>query len=112
MDDKYYADLAMKLECESQIKALSEWIVANPSGKDSTREEQQEKEDKKRSLLMWRGRLSMLCRDALTFVCDDKGASLIEYGLLLALITLVCMGAIAMLGNSISEMLGSIAGKI
>jgi pilus assembly protein Flp/PilA len=35
---------------------------------------------------------------------DEEGASLAEYGLLLALIAVLCVGAIALLGTSISSM--------
>jgi pilus assembly protein Flp/PilA len=46
------------------------------------------------------------------FVRDEEGASLVEYGLLLALIAVVCIGAVAVLGGSISSMLNSLAGTI
>lgn len=34
---------------------------------------------------------------------DERGASLVEYALLLALIAVVCVGAISVLGNSTTE---------
>jgi len=34
---------------------------------------------------------------------DERGASLIEYALLLALIALVCVGAVAVLGGTTQE---------
>jgi pilus assembly protein Flp/PilA len=46
------------------------------------------------------------------FVRDEEGASLVEYGLLLALIAVVCITAVATLGGSISTMLNSLAGSI
>lgn len=33
----------------------------------------------------------------------DEGASMVEYALLLALIAVVCIGAVTMLGNSASD---------
>jgi pilus assembly protein Flp/PilA len=42
----------------------------------------------------------------------EEGASLVEYGLLLALIAVVCIGAVSTLGLSISGMLSSLAGTI
>jgi pilus assembly protein Flp/PilA len=46
------------------------------------------------------------------FVRGEEGASLVEYGLLLALIAVVCIAAVAALGSSISTMLNSLAGSI
>ncbi len=46
------------------------------------------------------------------FVRDEEGASLVEYGLLLALIAVVCLVAVSTLGKSISTMLNSLAGSI
>ncbi len=42
----------------------------------------------------------------------EEGASLAEYGLLLALIALVCLAAITLLGTQISSMFVSIAGSL
>ena len=38
------------------------------------------------------------------FVRDEEGASLVEYGLLLSLVAVVCIVAITLLGTSISTM--------
>jgi pilus assembly protein Flp/PilA len=43
---------------------------------------------------------------------EEEGASLAEYGLLLALIALVCITAIAALGSQISAMFSSLATSI
>jgi pilus assembly protein Flp/PilA len=42
----------------------------------------------------------------------EEGATLAEYGLLLALIAVVCIAAITLLGTSISAMFVSVAGSI
>jgi pilus assembly protein Flp/PilA len=42
----------------------------------------------------------------------EEGATLAEYGLLLALIAVVCITAIAALGTQISAMFNSLAGSI
>jgi pilus assembly protein Flp/PilA len=42
----------------------------------------------------------------------EEGATLAEYGLLLALIAVVCLAAITLLGNQISSMFASLAGTI
>jgi len=43
---------------------------------------------------------------------DEEGASLVEYGLLLSLVAVVCIAAITLLGGSISSMLSTLAGQI
>jgi pilus assembly protein Flp/PilA len=46
------------------------------------------------------------------FVQAEEGASLVEYGLLLALIAVVCIGAVSALGVSVSGFLGGLAGSV
>jgi pilus assembly protein Flp/PilA len=46
------------------------------------------------------------------FVRKEEGASLAEYGLLLALIAVVCIGAIMLLGGNISTMISTLAGSL
>jgi pilus assembly protein Flp/PilA len=43
---------------------------------------------------------------------EEEGASLAEYGLLLALIAVVCIAAITSLGGTISSMFFSVSGTI
>ena len=43
---------------------------------------------------------------------SEEGATLAEYGLLLALIAVVCLAAITLLGSTISSMFASLAGTI
>lgn len=47
-----------------------------------------------------------------TFVTDENGAELAEYGLVLALIAVAAIAALGTLGGSISSTLGSVAGSI
>jgi pilus assembly protein Flp/PilA len=42
----------------------------------------------------------------------DEGATLAEYGLLLALIAVICMAAISLLGNKISNMFSTLSSSI
>jgi pilus assembly protein Flp/PilA len=42
----------------------------------------------------------------------EEGATLAEYGLLLALIAVVCIAAITVLGTKISSMFSTVAGSI
>ena len=43
---------------------------------------------------------------------DDRGASLVEYALLVALIAVVCIGAITLLGNNAKGKFSSVASSI
>jgi pilus assembly protein Flp/PilA len=42
----------------------------------------------------------------------DAGASLVEYALLLALIVVVCIGAVTYLGNTVGNSMSSSASKV
>jgi pilus assembly protein Flp/PilA len=64
------------------------------------------------NVLLRRISMTKLLAASRNFVRDEDGASLVEYGLLLALIAVVCIGAVAALGSSISTMLNSLAGSI
>ena len=56
--------------------------------------------------------MTKLLAAATKFVRDEEGASLVEYGLLLSLLAVVCIAAVSLLGTSISTLLNSLAGKI
>jgi len=43
---------------------------------------------------------------------EDKGATAVEYGLMVALIAVVIIGAVTTLGGNLSTMFSSIAGKV
>lgn len=43
------------------------------------------------------------------FLRDEDGATLIEYALLVALIAIVCVGAITLVGNNVNSKLNSAA---
>ena len=45
-------------------------------------------------------------------VLDEGGASLVEYALLVALIALVCVGALALLGNDVSTPISAVGGSL
>lgn len=46
------------------------------------------------------------------FVNDDAGATMVEYGLMLALIAVVCLGAVALVGTRASALFNQIAGSL
>jgi pilus assembly protein Flp/PilA len=48
----------------------------------------------------------------LRLVRDEAGASLVEYALLVALIAVVCIAAIALIGNSASTQLSGVGNSI
>jgi len=43
------------------------------------------------------------------FVREEEGASLVEYVLLIALIAVVCVGAVTLLGGNVNTKLGTAA---
>ena len=43
---------------------------------------------------------------------SERGASLVEYALLLALIAMVCIAAVTLLGNSVSTRLSGTGGSL
>ena len=43
---------------------------------------------------------------------EERGASLVEYALLVALIAVVCIAAVTLLGNNASSKFNSVAGSI
>jgi pilus assembly protein Flp/PilA len=45
-------------------------------------------------------------------VKNEEGQDLLEYALLIALIALVCVGAVALAGSKVSEVFTNIAGQI
>jgi pilus assembly protein Flp/PilA len=46
------------------------------------------------------------------FVKEEEGASLAEYGLLLALIAVVCISAVTLLGTNVKTIFNTIASTI
>ena len=43
---------------------------------------------------------------------EDKGATLVEYALLVALIAVLCIGAVSLVGNKVSLKFSSIASAV
>ncbi len=48
----------------------------------------------------------------LTIIRNEEGQDLIEYALLVGLISLVAVAAIGLAGGSVNEIFGNIAGKL
>lgn len=48
-------------------------------------------------------------RGAIPFVADERGATMVEYGMLIALIAICVMGALFMVGGSISTRFSQLA---
>jgi pilus assembly protein Flp/PilA len=46
------------------------------------------------------------------FVRDETGATMVEYGLMLALIAVVCLGAVALVGTNAAALFNQIAGSL
>ena len=43
---------------------------------------------------------------------EEDGATMVEYGLMLALIAVICIGAVALIGTNASTMFTNIAGSL
>jgi pilus assembly protein Flp/PilA len=56
--------------------------------------------------------MRMLAAATRSFIKGEEGASLAEYGLLLALIAVVCITAITLLGTNVSTMFSQIGTSI
>jgi len=47
-----------------------------------------------------------------SMIRDEEGATMVEYGLLVALIALVALGAVQTLGGNLSTLFGNVAGSV
>jgi pilus assembly protein Flp/PilA len=56
--------------------------------------------------------MTTLIDAARRFGRDEEGASLAEYGLLLALIAVVCIAAVSLLGTNITSIFNTVASTI
>ena len=56
--------------------------------------------------------LSLLFVYLSTFFQDDEGQGMAEYGLILALVAVVCIGAFTLLGGGVSGQLGTVNGAL
>jgi pilus assembly protein Flp/PilA len=43
-----------------------------------------------------------------SFVAREEGATMVEYGLMVALIALVCIGAVALVGTQLATLFGDV----
>jgi pilus assembly protein Flp/PilA len=43
---------------------------------------------------------------------EEEGATAVEYGLMVALIAVVIIGAVSLLGNTLSELFSNVAGSL
>jgi pilus assembly protein Flp/PilA len=46
------------------------------------------------------------------FVRGEEGATMVEYGLMVALIAVVCVGAVTLVGSSLQGLFNTIAGSL
>jgi pilus assembly protein Flp/PilA len=47
-----------------------------------------------------------------SLIRDEQGATMVEYGLLIALIAMVALGAIVILGQNLSNLFSTVAGTV
>ncbi len=56
--------------------------------------------------------MSKIASAARQFVRNEDGATMIEYGLMVALIAVVCIGAVTLLGTNASTTFGTAAASV
>lgn len=56
--------------------------------------------------------MARLARAVRTFVSNEDGAALVEYGILIALIAVIALVVVATLGNKVSAKFSEIAAKL
>jgi len=47
-----------------------------------------------------------------SFVAQEEGATMVEYGLMVALIAIACIGAVALVGTNLSGLFNRVSGSI
>ena len=56
--------------------------------------------------------MRQLLSHAKSFVVQDEGATMVEYGLMVALIAIACIGAIAVVGTNLSGLFNKAATSV
>ena len=46
------------------------------------------------------------------FVHEEEGATMVEYGLMVALIAVICIAAVTLLGTSVSSLFGGVSNNV
>jgi pilus assembly protein Flp/PilA len=62
--------------------------------------------------LNWEENMARLTHAVRNFVKHEEGAALVEYGILIALIAVVCLVVVALLGNKVSSVFQAIVSKL
>jgi pilus assembly protein Flp/PilA len=55
---------------------------------------------------------SVLSKVVARFVRDQRGATMLEYGLLVGLIAIACVAAMTLLGNTLAGMFGDVVDEL
>jgi pilus assembly protein Flp/PilA len=58
-----------------------------------------------------KGEFKMI-KKLINFFKDEEGATMVEYGLMVALIAVVCIGAVTLLGTNLSSRFTDVATKV
>ncbi|QCP53831.1 Flp family type IVb pilin [Trinickia violacea] len=56
--------------------------------------------------------MKAIFNQAKRFIRDEEGATMVEYGLMVALIAIVCIGAVTTIGTNLNLVFSDIAAKI
>jgi pilus assembly protein Flp/PilA len=53
-----------------------------------------------------------MVKKLINFCKDEEGATMVEYGLMVALIAVICITAVALIGTKLNTQFGSVAAKL
>jgi len=64
------------------------------------------------SFCLWRVRMSSFIRKVKSVVVREEGATMVEYGLMVALVALVAIGGVTALGTSLNALFNSVVAQL
>ena len=64
------------------------------------------------SFCLWRVHMSSFIRKVKSVVVREEGATMVEYGLMVALVALVAIGGVTALGTSLNNLFNSVVAQL
>jgi pilus assembly protein Flp/PilA len=64
------------------------------------------------SFCLWRVHMSSFIRKVKSVVVREEGATMVEYGLMVALVALVAIGGVTALGTSLNALFNSVVAQL
>jgi pilus assembly protein Flp/PilA len=56
--------------------------------------------------------MSQLIAHVKSFIAQEEGATMVEYGLMVALIAITCIATVALVGTNLSGLFNNVAGSV